>query len=598
MFHMNEQLVRKAPELLNLSLSPILGTGEMADLTRHFDWKGTSLGPVESWPDSLLITVNVLLASGHPMFLWWGPELIQFYNDAYSRSIRQDKHPKALGQRGKECWPEIWPIIGPQIESVMTEGKSTWNVNQLVPIYRSEKLEEVFWTYGYSPVRDENGTVQGVLVVCSETTEQVLSDRRLRTLLGINRTSYAAQSQEPFPESLLRFSAHLIDTLGANQADIPFAALYLTVNGTTKLAGSMGAADKPFDKPESWPLEAVIQSNTAMLVGLEYHSGDLVCPLWPEPVKRGYLVPLRISESSMDGVLVFGISPRLPFDERYETFFQLVGSRIAGLLEIESRHQERMHERVQAAQDLERKVSERTEALQAEVADRKRAEASLGVLTGQLLRAQDEERRHIARELHDSAGQMLAALGMNLGAIQQAAAGQSGDLIEAAGEARSLVEEILREIRTLSYLLHPPLLEEAGLDSAVKWYAQGFSERSKIKVDLELEANEVRLPGDVELVIFRVIQESLTNIHRHSGSDSAKIRITRSETHVEVRVSDKGKGIPLGTQRALKTAKAGVGVRGMQERVRQLGGQLEITSSETGTDVTVVLPIQMVEEPS
>jgi hypothetical protein len=138
-----------------------------------------------AWSDTLLTTVNLLLASRHPMFLWWGPELIQFYNDGYRPSIREDKHPSALGQRGVECWPEIWPIIGPQIEAVMQNGKSTWNTNQLVPINRNGKLEEVYWTYSYSPVRDKDGAVQGTLVACSETTEQVLSERRLQTLVGI-----------------------------------------------------------------------------------------------------------------------------------------------------------------------------------------------------------------------------------------------------------------------------------------------------------------------------------------------------------------------------------------------------------------------------
>ncbi len=166
-------------------MSPIIGRGEMAELIREFDWTRTQLGPAETWPDTLVTTVNMLLASRHPMFLWWGPDLIQFYNDGYRPSIRADKHPSALGQRWPDCWPEIWPIIGPQIEAVMGQGESTWNINQLVPINRNGKLEEVFWTYSYSPLRNKEGNVEGTLVVCSETTEQVLSERRLRTLLGV-----------------------------------------------------------------------------------------------------------------------------------------------------------------------------------------------------------------------------------------------------------------------------------------------------------------------------------------------------------------------------------------------------------------------------
>ncbi|MGA8111587.1 MAG: ATP-binding protein [Acidobacteriaceae bacterium] len=157
----------------------IFGSGEMADLTRAFDWSTTSVGPVDQWPDALLITVNTLLNSRHPMFLWWGDDLIQFYNDGYRPSIREDKHPSALGQRGRDCWQEVWPIIGPQIEAVMITGEATWHENQLVPIHRHGRLEDVYWTYGYSPVRDAAGVIRGTLVVCTETTASVVARRQL-----------------------------------------------------------------------------------------------------------------------------------------------------------------------------------------------------------------------------------------------------------------------------------------------------------------------------------------------------------------------------------------------------------------------------------
>jgi signal transduction histidine kinase len=152
----------------------------MADLTRAHDWSLTPVGPIERWPEALLIIVNTVLNSRHPMFLWWGEELIQFYNDAYRPSIREDKHPAALGQPGKECWPEIWSIIGPQIDAVMTRGEASWHENQLVPIHRHGKLEDVYWTYGYSPVRDSAGEIRGTLVVCTETTASVSAKQQLQ----------------------------------------------------------------------------------------------------------------------------------------------------------------------------------------------------------------------------------------------------------------------------------------------------------------------------------------------------------------------------------------------------------------------------------
>ncbi len=167
----------------------------MADLTRRFPWSSTPVGPIDRWPDTLLTTVNMLLANRHPMFLWWGSDLIQFYNDGYRPSLGGDKHPRALGQCGIDCWPEIWPIIGPQIDAVMSSGAATWHEDQLVPIYRDGKLEDVYWTYSYSPVRDPAGNVRGVLVTVSETTQKVLAQQQLTqvleattdSILGIDR---------------------------------------------------------------------------------------------------------------------------------------------------------------------------------------------------------------------------------------------------------------------------------------------------------------------------------------------------------------------------------------------------------------------------
>jgi hypothetical protein len=157
----------------------VFGTGEMAELTRSYHWDSMSIGAIETWPDLLLNTVNTLLSSRQPMFLWWGEELIQFYNDAYRPSLGADKHPSALGQKGEDCWPEIWPVISPLIAAVMERGESYWSEDQLIPIYRDGQLVDVYWTFSYSPVWDSCGKVRGTLVVCSETTGKVLAERAL-----------------------------------------------------------------------------------------------------------------------------------------------------------------------------------------------------------------------------------------------------------------------------------------------------------------------------------------------------------------------------------------------------------------------------------
>ncbi len=152
----------------------------MGDLTRRVNWSASPLGPPENWPQSLRFTVSLILNSRFPMFLWWGPDLIQFYNDAYRPSFGNNgKHPLALGQKGIECWPEIWPTIKPLIDNVLIDGKATWSEDQLIPIYRNGKVEDVYWTFGYSPVNDESGNPSGVLVICNETTDKVKNYNRL-----------------------------------------------------------------------------------------------------------------------------------------------------------------------------------------------------------------------------------------------------------------------------------------------------------------------------------------------------------------------------------------------------------------------------------
>jgi PAS domain S-box-containing protein len=225
-----------------------------------------------------------------------------------------------------------------------------------------------------------------------------------------------------------------------------------------------------------------------------------------------------------------------------------------------------------------------------DITERKRAEESLRLLSSQLLHLQDQERRRIARELHDSAGQILAALGMNLSLVESENGTIAPHAAKAIRESLDLVQQLSRELRTISHLLHPPMLDEVGLSSGLRSYLEGFTERSKIKVELELPEDLGRLPQDSETSIFRVVQECLTNIHRHSESPVARIRITRSDGHVSVEVEDRGKGIPEEKRDAMRSGGLpGVGIRGMRERLRQLGGTLEVNSNGEGTVVVARL---------
>jgi len=238
-----------------------------------------------------------------------------------------------------------------------------------------------------------------------------------------------------------------------------------------------------------------------------------------------------------------------------------------------------------AQDDLELKVRERT-------ADLDEVNRNLRDLSARLMQLQDDERRRIARELHDSVGQTLAALSMNLATVRSDIE-QLARTAVALTDSECLVRDMVTEVRTISHLLHPPLLDELGLASALRWYVDGFSQRSKIKVDLDMSEDFRRLPSEQETAIFRVAQECLTNIHRHSESPMAKIRVRERVDEVVVEIEDKGKGIPPRKLQEMTSAGTpGVGLRGMQERIRQLGGSLEISSDSGGTIVTVCLPVE------
>jgi PAS domain S-box-containing protein len=211
--------------------------------------------------------------------------------------------------------------------------------------------------------------------------------------------------------------------------------------------------------------------------------------------------------------------------------------------------------------------------------------------TVRLMKIQDEERRRIARELHDSAGQTLTVLGMSLAQLVQRAEVVSPELAREGEEIEGVVQQLSREIRTTSYLLHPPLLDELGLSSALNWYVEGLAQRSGIAIKLDIADNFGRLPSDVELAIFRLVQECLTNVHRHSGSKTASIRIFSERESLHVEVSDQGKGIPPERLAKIRSGGSGVGVRGMQERLRQFGGEMSIEVTGSGTRVSASIPL-------
>ena len=232
---------------------------------------------------------------------------------------------------------------------------------------------------------------------------------------------------------------------------------------------------------------------------------------------------------------------------------------------------------------LKFRVRQRTAQLQ-------QSNSDLRSLSARLLRVQDDERRRIARDLHDSTGQALTALKLELAGIEREVAVRNPQMARRLSSAIENARLISDELRTISYLLHPPLLDELGLGSALRWYVDGFGKRSGIAVQLDLRGEE-RLPPELETAIFRLVQECLINIHRHSGSATASIRLSQENGRIALAVQDEGRGMaPAELAQVCSGGSLGVGVRGMRERVKDFGGELEILSSERGTTIKTTIP--------
>ena len=330
---MNGNEIKPATASLTLAAQIFAGAGEMASLIRTTDWSKTPLGAVESWPQSLRTAVSICLGSRHPIVLWWGPERWMFYNDGYRPMLGESKHPQFLGRSGQECWAEIWDVIGPMMDHVLATGEATWSEDLFLLMLRHGYLEETYFTFSYSPIRDEAGRPSGVFNACTESTARVLDRRRLKTLREMAIEARTA-------DEAARLCA---DVLRRNPRDMPFALLYLLDDSGERLhlAASAGLGPGTAASPEvvdvatadaaPWPFASVLAGGRAELVGsLTSRFGCLPREPWDEPAREAVLLPIaRPGHQRPAGVLVLGISPRRAFDDDYRGFFDLVAGHVA-----------------------------------------------------------------------------------------------------------------------------------------------------------------------------------------------------------------------------------------------------------------------------
>ena len=291
------------PDRNDLPRDCLAGGGEMGALMRSMDWSKTALGPVESWPQSLRTSVSTCLNSRFPILLWWGPAFIKLYNDAY-RPMLGDKHPRSMGQRGRDCWPEIWHIIGPMLEAVKARGEATWSENQLLPLERHGFPEECYFTFSYSPIRDETGGIGGVFSAVTETTRQVLGERRLRTLR--DAAAHAAMGKTE-AECWRGFAT----PLESNPNDLPSVSLYREAGDGAMLermcvAGSLTLA----------PSDATAVDRAAL-------------EDWRDGAPNRLLLPIGRPGVADYGVMAVATSERRPLDADYRDFLQLLADNVA-----------------------------------------------------------------------------------------------------------------------------------------------------------------------------------------------------------------------------------------------------------------------------
>jgi len=336
----------------------LAGGGEMGRLMRSLEWSTTAVGPIEHWPQSLRTSLSILLASGYPMYIAWGPHFVQFYNDAYRPILGSTKHPAALGRSTTETFAEIWDFIGPMFEGVLRDGMTSTYADQLLPMDRHGYLEECYFDFSYSPVRAESGEVGGIFVTCTETTGRVLGERRLRTLRDLAASASDAHTAE-------QACAAAAAVLANNLADLPFVALYL-LDPDTQLARLVGSAGLEPGGPASplemelgtasvWPCAEVAESGTATIVdAAEVPGGVLPGGPWPEAARAAFVLPIaQAGQEHPAGLLVAGISPRRALDDDYRSFFELVAGQIATAI-ADARAYQAERQRAEALAELDR----------------------------------------------------------------------------------------------------------------------------------------------------------------------------------------------------------------------------------------------------
>jgi PAS domain S-box-containing protein len=555
----------------------------MADRVATFDWRTTTLGPREGWPAGLRTTTSLVLAAKFPMLLLWGPEFIQIYNDAFRPILGATKQPAALGQRARDCWPELWEsMLAPLFAHVMEGGEAIWSEDLAIPLDRNGYLEETFFTFSYSAVPDEEGPPAGILVTCVETTARVVSERRLRTLQAL---AAQASSVHPVADACRMAAA----TLTANAHDVPFALVYLFEGDEAHLVASAGLPDghpaavarlarhassgEPADAA-AWPLP-VADAGGPIVTGLAARWPDLPGGPWPEPADAAAVLPIaHAGQSDVLGVLVAGVSARRRADEAYRGFFDLVASQIATAITTARAYE----------------------------AERQRAEA-----LAQIDRAKTAFFSNVSHEFRTP---LTLMIGPTEAAMREPDAALRGESLAMVHRNQ------LRLLRLVNALLDFSRVEagraqaayrETDLGTATREVAGAF--RSAIEgagLRFDVTCVDPGGPAYVDRGMWEtIVLNLLSNALKFTLGGSIRLDLRGEAGQAALTVADTGSGIPAAELprvferfhrvegvRARTHEGSGIGLALTQELVRLHGGTIDVTSREgQGTTFTVRIPL-------
>jgi signal transduction histidine kinase len=566
------------------SASLLVG-GEMGERIRNFEWSTTPLGPVEQWPQGLLTLVATSLRSRFPIVIWWDRHhYTMLYNDAYTPFLGKTKHPGCLGRSGRDCWREIWSIIGPMLEGVFETGQPTWSEDLLLVMDRNLPHEETYFTFSYSAIPGADGAVDGIFCACTETTERVIGERRLRTLRDLTSRASEGRSAEEACEIAARL-------LGSNDADIPFALIYLLGQDRTVAhlvahsglgAGSQAApatiALSSSTQGGVWPLfEVAHQGKPALLTPLSAEFGALSGGPWPESPNAALVLPLNAPEhNQVTGFLVVGVNPRRELDESYRDFFDLVAGHVATAVANARAYEE----------------------------ERKRAEA-----LAELDQAKTLFFSNISHEFR-------TPLTLMLGPIEDLLASGS-ELSLAQREALELLRRnALRLLRLVNTLLDFSRLEAGRMEAVyepVDLAALTTDLASSFRSAIEKAgmALLVECPPDLPLVYVdqqmweKIMLNLLSNAFKYTFQGAITVRIEPKEQAVEVSVQDTGVGIPTSElphmferfHRVKGTSGrtyegTGIGLSLVYELVKLHAGTIRVSSTPgQGSTFTASLPL-------